>query len=143
MEQSEVKKSAADGLARVPTTSKSFLRTWLEIMVPFHHLTPREMDFAAALIAKREEIAASVDSKKSPALVDKILFDKETRQEVMDKAGITKSYAPVIFQKMKDVGFIQDKKDGGGKRINPSYLPTWKKGEPFRMVFVFENRDET
>ena len=66
-----------DGVTVIPNKSKEFIRIWLEIMKPFHKLTPTEMDFTAFLLMKRYEIAKEI---KDPAMIDKILFDEETKE---------------------------------------------------------------
>lgn len=122
-------KPAVDGISIIPTSKDEFLRTWLEMMRPFHHLTPREMDFAAVMIAKREEIARDVTDQ---AKIDKLLFEEETKEEIMALAGVSKTHMQMILRSMRANGVIQ------GRRFNPSYLPSWTPGKPFRMVFVFK-----
>ena len=127
------RKPLVDGMAEIPTTSATFLHTWLEIMRPFHHLTSREIDFASAMLEKRYEIAASV---KDPQMIDKILFDEGTKEELRNKIGLTKTHMQVIMHKMRESGVIE------GKRFNKSYIPSWTPGKPFRMVFIFRNKDD-
>lgn len=133
MEQGAQNKPAVDGIAIIPTTGENFIRTWLEVMKPFHHLTSREMDFTAALLARREEIAADV---KDQSNVDKLLFDEEEKEKVCKKVGITNSHMKMILHKMRKAGVIN------GKKIDPKYILKWQRGKPFRMVFVFKNQDD-
>ena len=131
----EIRKPLADGLANIETTNSNFLRFFLEVMRPWHHLAPREMDFAAALLAKRFEIAKTFKNKADPS-IDKLLFEEETKEEVMKKVGVAKAHMQVILRRLRENGVLE------GKRVSPKYIPNWTEGKPFRMVFVFTNRDE-
>ena len=132
MEQETPRKPAADGISIIPTTSDTFLRAWLEVMRPLHGLAPSEMDFAAVLLAKREEIAKDV---RDPGMIDKILFEGETRKQLMELAGVKKAHMDTILHKLRKSGVIE------GRRVNPTFIPAWTRGKPFRMVFIFKNDD--
>lgn len=134
MSENSQKKALADGLVIIPTTSNNFLRSWLELMKPFHHLAPREMDFAAILLAKRYEISKSVSNQN---MIDKLLFEEEMRNSIMEEAGVTKAHMQVILRKLRESGLLE------GKKVARAYIPAWTEGKPFRMVFVFENKDDT
>ena len=121
-----------DGATKIPNTSDEFIRTWLEIMRPIHKHTPTEMDFTAVLLKKRYEIAEKVDD---PALVDKILFDEETKEIIRSEANISVSYMKIILHKLRQSGIIVE------KRINLKYFPKWERGKPFRWMFIFKNED--
>jgi hypothetical protein len=121
-----------DGMMVIPTKSKDFLRAWLEVMKPLHKLTPTEMNFAAVMLKKREEIAAKV---KDSAMVDKLLFDEDTRKILIEESGLSPSHVQIILKKMRNAGVLN------GRRVNPTYIPIWKKGKPFKMLFVFKNED--
>ena len=119
------RKPSVDGISIVPTTSKNFIRSWLEIMRPFHHLAPREMDFAAAMLEKRYEIAQNVSDQ---ILIDKLLFEEESKESIRETVGITRAHMQTILRKMRENGVLN------GKRFNIQYVPEWEKGKPFRMV---------
>lgn len=121
-----------DGYMVIPTKSEEFLRAWLEIMRPMHKLTRTEMNFATVMLKKREEIATKV---KDNAMVDKILFDEDTKKAIMQEAGVSLSHAQIILKKMRNAGVLE------GRKVNPTYIPIWTKGKPFRMLFVFKNAD--
>lgn len=124
-----------DGMTRIFNRSEDFIHSWLEVMRPFHRLTPREIDFAAAMLEKRYEIAAKIaDPKKNQATIDKLLFDEETKEAIRQKVGITKSHMQVILHKMREVKMIDN------KSFSPEYIPDWTPGKRFRMVFIFENK---
>ena len=132
MEGNAAKKPLVDGINTIPTNSDNFARTWLEIMKPFHKLTAREMDFAAAMLNRRKEIAESVSDQ---SLVDKLLFNDETKESIRNEVGISRAYMQGILHKMRENGMIN------GRRFEPNFLPIWEKGKPFRMLFVFTNED--
>lgn len=133
MAEESPKRPSADGLVIIPTTTSNFLRSWLEIMRPFHHLAPREMDFTAVLLAKRNEISKSVTNQN---MIDKLLFEEETKEAMMQEAGVTKMHMQAILRRLRENGVLN------GKKVSPTYIPTWTEGKPFRMVFVFENKND-
>lgn len=129
----EPKKRTVDGMTILPSTSDDFLRAWLEVMHPIHRMTSKEMDYAAILLKKRYKIAEEVSDQ---SMIDKILFDEETKEIIRKEAKVSQSHAKAILYSMKKKGVI-DK-----KRVNPQYLPVWERGKPFRWVFVFKNEDK-
>lgn len=133
MSEETPKKPSADGLVIIPTTNSNFLRSWLELMKPLHHLAPREMDFAAVLLAKRHEIEKEVTNQN---MIDKLLFEEENKEAMMKEAGITRMHMQAILRRFRENGFLE------GKRIATIYTPSWTEGKPFRMVFVFENHND-
>jgi len=129
----EPKERKTDGTTFVKNTSDEFLRFWLEVMRPRHGLTSREMDYAAALLKIREKIAEKTTDQ---SMIDKVLFEEETKELIRKEAKVNPPHAKAILYSMKRKGFIQ------GKRVNPSYIPRWQKGVPFRWTFVFLNEDK-
>ena len=128
----EKKERMVDGTTIVPCTSDDFLRAWLEVMRPLHNLTPKEMDYAAVLLKMRGKIA---EKTADPGLIDKALFDEETKELIRKEAGVTQPHAKAILYSMKRKKFILK------KRVNPMYTPIWKRGQPFRWMFLFKNED--
>ena len=66
-------------------------------------------------------------------LIDRVLFDTETKNAVAESLGISYSYMQYIFKKMRDGGIIK------GKRIEPLYKPAYESGKPVRWMFIFKN----
>ena len=130
MADEKEKRTGAMGVTRIPNRDDEFFRAWLEVMRPLHNLASKEMDFAAAFLKKRYEIAKGTSDSR---LVDKVLFDAETKKSVAKSIGISYSYMQYIFKKMRECGMIE------GKSINWQFLPAYKEGEPVRWVFIFEN----
>lgn len=126
----EARRPAAAGVTRIPNKDDEFFRAWLEVLRPLHGLASKEMNFAAAFLKKRHELAKTMADNR---LIDKVLFDSETKIAIANSLGISYSYMQYIFKKMREGGMIN------GKRVEPLYCPTYKNGEPVRWVFVFEN----
>ena len=124
------KKPVVDAAIKIPTTSGDFLRAWLEATKPIHKLTASEMNFAALLLKKREEIAKDLNSKDS-ALIEKLLFDKDMLATICQEAGIKSGHMQIMLRKMRLRGVLN------GKRFNPLYVPVWRKDKPFRLLFLF------
>ena len=127
----EPKERKVDCLVNLETDN--FLRGFIELMRPLHKMTSREMDYAAALLEVREEIAKEVTDQNK---IDKLLFDEEVREIIRKKANVTPDYAKALVYGMKRKGFIV------GKRINPMYIPSRVEGKPFRLMFVLKNKDD-
>ena len=123
-------KKTVDGITVIPSTNDNFIRAWLEIMRPLHKMTSKEMDYAAIMLKKRYIIANEVSDQ---GMIDKLLFDEETKEIIRNEAGVTPSHAKAILYSMKKKGVIK------GKTVNPKFIPSWRKGEPFRWMFLFKN----
>ena len=129
MESTE-KKKLVDGGMVVPNRNSEFIRAFLEITKPYHKLSAREMDVAAVFIRRRYTIAAETSNADH---IDKILFNKDTKKSVAAEAGITMDHFKTVLYKMRKHNVIQ------GNIINPTYLPNWQQGKPFRYMFIFNN----
>ena len=130
MARGEEPKKSIDGITVVPTSSRDFLRAWLEVMRPLHGLTPKEMDFAAVLLQFRYNIAKKVED---PAMVDTILFNKDKKDEIAKAAGISTSYMKILMNRLRTAGLIKN------RRFVSQYTPDWTPGKPFRWLFIFKN----
>ena len=130
MSEEPVKKPLVTGVTTIPNKDGEFFRAWLEIMRPLHNLASKEMDFAAAFLKKRYELAKTMTDER---LIDRVLFDTDTKKAVAESLGISYSYMNYIFKKMKEGGIIV------GKTIDPQYLPAYEPGKPVRWMFLFKN----
>lgn len=122
-------KKTIDGITIVPTPESNFMRVWLEVLRPLHRLTQREMDYAAVLLNKRNEISKKV---RDPRMVDVLLFNKDTKEEVAKEAGVSKEYAKTVLKKLRTVGIVE------GKKVSEKYIVKWTPGESFRWLFRFD-----
>ena len=130
MAEEQAKKPTVTGVTTIPNEDSEFFRAWLEVMRPLHGLASKEMDFAAAFLKKRYELAKTMTDDR---LIDRVLFDAETKNAVAESLGISYSYMQYIFKKMRDGGIIK------GKRIEPLYKPAYESGKPVRWMFIFKN----
>lgn len=130
MAEEQAKKSLLTGVTTIPNKDEEFFRAWLEVMRPLHKLASKEMDFAAAFLKKRHELAKTMNDDR---LIDKVLFDTETKKAIASSLGISYSYMQYIFKKMRECGMIK------GKRVEPLYRPAYENGKPVRWVFLFQN----
>ena len=124
------KKKAADGGLVIPCKSEDFIRTLLEVLRPVHKLTKTEMNVAASIIQKYFHL---MDTVKDKRLVYKILFQRETKQEIADNSNITFGHFKMVLHRLREQGIIME------NSINPTYLPRWEPGKPFRWLFIFKN----
>ena len=126
----ETKRPLIMGTTTIPNKSSEFFRAWLEVMRPLHNLASKEMDFAAALLSKRYELAKNI---KEDRLIDRTLFSVETKKEVASSLDISYSYMQYILKKMRECGMLQ------GKSFSPTFLPPFREGEVARWLFIFKN----
>lgn len=130
MSEELIRKPSVTGVTSIPNKDGEFFRAWLEVMRPLHNLASKEMDFAAALLKKRYEIAKTTSDSRT---VDKLLFDAETKRSVAESLNISYSYMQYVLKKMRGAGIIK------GKTIDPQYLPAYEEGKPVRWMFIFQN----
>ena len=130
MPDEAVKRPTVAGVTIIPNKDDEFFRAWLEVVRPLHNLASKEMDFAAAFLKKRYELAKTMNDDK---LIDRVLFNVDTKKAVAESLGISYSYMQFIFRKMRECGMIE------GKTINPRFLPTYENGKPVRWMFIFQN----
>ena len=130
MAEEQPKKPTVTGVTTIPNEDGEFFRAWLEVMRPLHGRASKEMDFAAAFLKKRYELAKTMTDDR---LIDRVLFDAETKNAVAKSLGISYSYMQYIFKKMRECGMIREKK------INPQFLPAYESGKPVRWMFIFKN----
>ena len=123
-------KKFADAALQVPCTPESFVRIWFELLRIRHRLTTREMDVAAALVKKWFILR---ESTTDDLVLNKTLFSKETKREICADLGITEAHFRTVFQQLKINGIVEN------GRLNPQYIPKYKKGTPFRLVFIISD----
>jgi len=121
-----------NNVIRVPASlHKNFFRLWIEFLTPLHGLTYRERDVLATFIKKRFELAKSITDEQ---LVDKILFSKDSVNEVKKDCNISKSYFKMVMIKLRKTKAIIDGK------INPKFMPKnlAYDDKSFQLLFYFD-----
>jgi len=104
-----------NGFINIPSSIEgNFFRLWLEFLLPYHGLTPREMDIAASFLKQRHFLSKAI---KDEAILDKVTMSEDTKRKVMEECKITPSHFQVIMGKLRKSGLIVDNK------INPKFIP--------------------
>jgi len=123
-------------LIKVPSSLKdgSFFRWWIRFLTPYHSLTKREMDVAAALFHLRYELSASVSD---PILLNKLVLNKDSRALIERKLGLSHGHMKLLLTKLRRSGIVID------DRLNPSFIPdvTRNSNGVFTTLLVFDLRD--
>lgn len=111
-------------------SKESFFRRWLDFLRPFHKLTDRECDVAAAFIRLRWELSKSIND---PDILDRVLMSNDSKKQVRDMSGVTLQHFQVIMSKLKKNGLIVDDK------INPKFIPNIEADEDsFKLLLYFK-----
>lgn len=104
-----------NGMINIPASiDNDFFRFWLEFLLPYHGLTPREMDIAASFLKQRHYLSRAI---RDNAILDKVTMSEDTKHKIMEECKITPSHFQVIMGKLRKSGFITDGK------INPKFIP--------------------
>jgi len=125
-------------LIRVPSSldGGTFFHWRIRFLNPFHNLTSREMDVAAAFFQYRYELSKEVTDS---SLLDKLAIDTEARQVVKDRLGLSSGYINVILCKLRKCNIIKD------NRFNPRFVPDVKiddERKNFSVLILFDFKDD-
>lgn len=122
---------AVDSVIRIPCDLKqSFFRYWFEFLKPFHNLTEREIDVAAAFVKRRFELSKVISDGD---ILDSVTMNEESKSLIMTELGITMAHLQVIMSKLKKCKIFVNGK------LNPRYIPSvTEENGSFRMLFLFE-----
>lgn len=125
-------------LIRVPSSldGGTFFHWWIRFLNPFHDLTSREMDVAAAFFQYRYELSKEVSD---PSLLDKLAIDTDARQVVKDRMKLSSGYINLIMCRLRKCGIIKDNK------FNPRFVPdiTTKDGKQyFSVLILFDFKED-
>ena len=92
----------------------SFYKKWFELLRPFHHLTDREIDVAAAFVRQRYELSKKISD---PDLLDQVLWSEQSRKEIRESCNMTQAHFQMVVSSLRKCRMIID------NRINPRYIP--------------------
>lgn len=123
-----------NNVIRVPCTLDSLFRYWLDFLTPFHNLTSRETDVAAAFLRERYKLSKVIlDSD----LVDRTLMSEESQRKLRQECELTNQHFQVVKSKLKSKKFfINDK-------INPRLIPNINDiMKSFQLLLVFDYSDD-
>lgn len=119
-----------DNVVFIPGDIDSFFRNWFEFLKPFHHLTDRECDVAAAFVKFRWELS---DSITDVDMLDAVVMNNDSKRMVRDRCSITPQHFQVILSKLRKHKVIVDNK------LNPKFLPNIQKDEDsFKLLLYFK-----
>jgi len=121
-------------VVRVTTDLNDFFKKWLIFLKPYHELTERQIDLAAAFLKARYELSKVISDE---AILNENVMSESTRRKVREECGITLAHFQVMMGDLRKHKFFEDGK------INPRYIPNLdKEGTPenfsFMVLFVIK-----
>lgn len=125
-------------LIKVPSSVEkgTFFNWWIRFLSPFHNLTDREAEVAAALFHQRYELSKNVSD---PVLLDRLVLNSESIKAVENRLNLSHGYMKVILTKLRKCKILLD------NRLNPKFIPDITPGNtntPFTVLLVFDfNQD--
>ena len=128
-------KSGVDNVNNIPTSLKGkFFKHWLTFLLPFHNLTDREMDVAAAFLLKRFELSKVISDIN---ILESVLMNEDTKRQIREGVGIKHQHFQVIMSKLRKTKIIIDNK------LNPRFIPKVKEENGnFKLMLLFSFTDE-
>lgn len=126
-----------NNVIRVPTKiGMEFFKKWLEFILPFHHMTPKEMDIVSAYLYKRYQLSAAI---KDNDLLDRVTMGSDFRDEVRSLCDMSLNQFQVLLCKLRKRGiFIND-------RIHPKLIPNLVSDNTtgsFKLLLLFDFQNE-
>lgn len=120
-----------NNVIRIPTSlNTSFFRLWLDFLKPFHNLTERETQIAAAILKKRFELSKVITDDN---ILDSVTLGDESKRVIREECHISLAHFQVILGKLRKTKIIL------GDKINPRFIPNVSKsGDSFRLLLNFE-----
>jgi hypothetical protein len=125
---------SVDSIINIPTSIKgNFFKCWLRFLLPYHNLTNREMDIAAAFLMKRHQLSKVITDVN---VLDSVATSEETKREVREMCDITIEHFQVIMSKLRKSQIIIDNK------LNPRFIPRIKEENGnFKLLLLFTFND--
>jgi len=120
-------------IVKIPTSLEGFFKNWLIFLKPYHELTDRQIDLAAAFLKARYELSKVITDVN---LLDENVMSESTKKKVVEECNMTHSYFQVTMGELRKHKFIVDGK------INPRYIPNLDGQNPksfsLMLYFTFE-----
>lgn len=128
-------KGEVDNVINIPTSLKGkFFKYWFKFLLPFHNLTDREMDVAAAFLLKRYELSKVINDNN---ILNSVLMNEDTKREIRDMCELKHQHFQVIMSKLRKAKVLIDNK------INPRFIPNVKEENGnFKLLLLFSFNDE-
>lgn len=119
-----------NNVIRIPCDIDNLFHYWLEFLSPFHHLTDREQDVAAAFLRERYNLQKVILSED---LLDRTLMSEESQRDIRESCSLTNQHFQVIKSKLKSKHFLMNDK------INPRLIPNVKEDNGvFQLLLLFD-----
>lgn len=112
-----------------------FFKKWLEFILPFHHMTPKEMDIVSAYLYKRYELSAAI---KDNDLLDRVTMGSDFRDEVRALCDMSLNQFQVLLCKLRKRGVLVN------DRIHPKLIPNLvvdNNTGSFKLLLLFDFED--
>lgn len=128
-------KSGVDSVLNIPTSLRGkFFKQWLVFLLPYHNLTDREIDVAAAFLKKRYELSKVISDVN---ILDSVLMNEDTKRDIREGCDIKLPHFQVIMSKLRKSKVIID------NRLNPKFIPNVKEDNGnFKLLLLFSFKDE-
>lgn len=98
----------------VKCTKDSFYRAWLDLLTPYHKLTPRIREVAARVMMQYFIFREHIDD---PEVLKDVMWTRKSRKDMMDSLHMTAEHFQIALTKLKNAGFLLN------DEINPKYIP--------------------
>lgn len=121
------KQNAPNNVFNVKCPQGKFLRSWMEFLTPYHHLTVREKDVAARIIEQYFKFREATEDDET---LKELLWTHTSRKDMRESLGLSQPYFQIVLARLKQAGFL--KADGG---IEERYIPRVT-GRPFHTLLV-------
>lgn len=127
-------RSEVDKCINISTSLKGkFFKQWFKFLLPYHGLTDREMDIAAAFLLKRYELSKVISDTN---ILESVLMNEDTKRTIREECDVKHQHFQVIMSKLRKANIIVDNK------INPRFIPNIKEGkENFNLMLMFTFND--
>lgn len=119
----------ANNVIRIPTSVDKFFKYWILFTRPLHNLTEKEMEVTACILKYRYNLSKVIIDEN---VLDVMLFGEDTRNKIKAECDISSAFFQVILGKLRKVNIIKDNK------INPRFIPNFKKVEDFKLLLYFD-----
>lgn len=119
-----------NNVIRVPCNLDSLFRYWLDFLVPFHSLTSREADVAAAFLKERYILSKVILDND---LLDRTLMSAASQRKLRQECELANQHFQVIKSKLRNKKFFIN------GRINPRLIPNIHEDNGlFQLLLVFD-----
>jgi len=111
----------------VPTPEKDFFKWWCIMLDPFIHLSPREVDVAAAYLKQRHKLKKVISD---PTILDSQLMSNDVKMEVIEECNITIQNYYVVMGNLKKKNVITE------TGINPILVPNIRESDDGHFILL-------